>query len=73
MALVFKPTPIDKALQLAWAAGEELAFYPIRREPRDPVVEATVAKYWAGLSEERRAEFRQAFALLNIPMQENLP
>ena len=71
--MAFQPTPIDKALQLMWCAGEELAFYPIRREPRDPAVEATVLKYWTALSPERRAEFRAAFALLNIPMQENLP
>ncbi len=72
MAYTFNMTPIDRALATVWAAGDQLAFYPIRREPPDPAVEATVARYWAALSQERRDEIRAAFALLNIRMQENL-
>lgn len=70
--LPYVSTPIEQAFHAIWGVGQRLGMIPHRREPAEPANEALIAERWAKVPAEERQQAREAFALLNIPMQENL-
>lgn len=68
----YVPTPIENAFHAIWGVGQRIGMIPHRRDPADPANEALIAERWTGVPADERQKAREAFALLNIQMQDGL-